>query len=236
MRLNPITGEIQDDYIGFPLGNQLYRVQEPDFTYKITDEAGTAISDERFSWLWPHNDGAIAFTQKTGTDTLNGYLKIINRSIKKTLISTKNNHITNTVSENKVFACPPLEASKIEGQYREKTFYFQSGACGYFDTDGNAVTDPIYLFGTPFRKGKATACKRHISDNEIECVWLNQNGRVLSSRRFTHAGIAEWLPADDRVFILARTDKSDPSVYIFFYPDGRTREFPSKPVAKTPRE
>ncbi len=229
LQFDPKTWEVTDDYIGDPLGNGFYAARGADFQYTIIDKNGTAISEERFSLLSPRENGAIKFSQKREkSDDLQGFLKIINGEIKKALITMRDNW----AQENRVFACPPMGSTDTVGQYRAQMFHFQSGACGYFDTDGKAITPPIYLHGTVFNKGKAAACKTNIPQRQYECVWLDINGRVLAERAFADASLAMWSPADDQVAILPQDRKDGTRGYVFFYSDGRIKEFPSKPPEK----
>ena len=229
LQFDPKTWEVTDDYIGDPLGNGFYAARGADFQYQIIDKSGATISEEKFSSLWAVENGAIKFSQKREkTNNLEGLLKIINGEINKTLITTR----YDAVQENRVFACPPMGSTDTLGQYRAQMFHFQSGACGYFDTDGKAITPPIYLHGTAFKKGKAAACKTNIPQRQYECVWLDKNGRVLAERAFADATLAGWSPADDQVAILPQSRNDGTRGYVFFYSDGRIKEFPSKPSEK----
>lgn len=232
LQFDPDTWEVTDDYIGAQLGNGFYASMEADFQYKIIDKNGKTISQERFSLLSPQENGAIKFSQKREkTSNLEGYLKIIDGKIKKTLTTMHDNGL----QEDRVFACPPLPSTDTLGQYTAQMFHVNSGVCGYFDSDGNAITPPIYRFGTNFHKGKAVACKVNvpirgkIPERPIECVWLDRDGRILAEKSFAGASLAIWSPADDQVAILPQSRKDGAYGYVFFYSDGRTKEFPSKP-------
>lgn len=230
LQFDPNTWEVTDDYIGDPLGNGFYAARGADFQYQIIDKSGAEISEEKFSRLGAEGNGAIYFSQKREkTNNLEGFLKIINGKIKKTLITMSNNG----VQENRTFACPPMESTDTLGQYRAQMFHFQSGACGYFDTDGNAITPPVYRLGTLFHNGKAVACKVNFANRQTECTWLDQGGRILAEKSFTGASLATWSPADDQVVLLPYSRKDGTLGYVFFYSDGRTKTFPSEQAQKT---